>query len=184
MMANVTGSGLDVLAAGGGDMFLKIQGSRTGAFKGESRDPAHLDEIQVVAWSWGMSGNASATASSGGRTSAVSQVNARELEVVKRIDSATTTLMGALRNNEMLKEAVLSVRKAGGANPVEYLKITLTNARIKSLDIESGAGGVAEAVVERIGIVFQSITVDYRSQGSTGSSGATSSFMAEFNKDA
>ncbi|MFT3734773.1 MAG: type VI secretion system tube protein Hcp [Rhodocyclaceae bacterium] len=183
-MANVTGSGLDVLAAGGGDMFLKIQGSRTGAFKGESRDPAHLDEIQVVAWGWGMSGNASATASSGGRTSAVSQVSARELEVVKRVDSASTTLMGALRNNEMLKEAVLSVRKAGGTNPVEYLKVTLTNARVKSFEIESGAGGVAEALVERITLVFQSITVDYRSQGSTGSSGATSSFTAEFNKDA
>ena len=183
MMANVTGSGLDVLAAGGGDMFLKIQGSKTGAFKGESRDPAHLDEIQVVAWGWGMSGNASATASSGGRISQVSQVSAREVEVVKRVDSATTTLMSALRNNEMLKEAVLSVRKAGGANPVEYLKITLANARIKAVDIESGAGGVAEALVERIRIAFQTITVDYRSQGGQGNSGATSTFTAEFSKD-
>jgi len=37
------------------DMFIKI-----GALKGESRDKVHKDEIDVLAWSWGMSNSGSA----------------------------------------------------------------------------------------------------------------------------
>ena len=34
-------------------MFLKIDGSRQGAIKGEARDAGHKDEIDVLGWTWG-----------------------------------------------------------------------------------------------------------------------------------
>jgi type VI secretion system secreted protein Hcp len=162
-----------------GDMFIKIEGARSGVFKGESRDPAHLDEIQLVAWSWGMEGNASATVSAGGRAAGANQVSVRELEIVKRVDSATTALMSALRSNEVLKTVTLSVRKAGGASPVEYLKIILEKGRVRSVDLETGLHGSEELIGERVRISFQRITVEYRPQQAQGGGGGASSFTTE-----
>jgi len=162
-----------------GDMFIKIEGQRSGLFRGESRDPAHLDEIQLVAWSWGMEGNASATVSAGGRAAGANQVSVRELQIAKRVDSATTALMSALRNNEPIKNATLTMRKAGGSGPVEYLKIMLEKARIRSIALETGLFGAAENVAERVTISFQKITVDYRPQQAQGGGGGASSFSTE-----
>ena len=164
---------------GRGDMFIKIEGARSGVFKGESRDPAHLDEIELIGWSWGMEGNASSTVSAGGRSAGANQVSVRELEIVKPVDAATTALMSALRSNEVLKTVALSVRKAGGASPVEYLKIILEKARVRSVDLLTGAGGAEEQIAERVRISFQKITVEYRPQQAQGSGGGTSSFTTE-----
>ena len=162
-----------------GDMFLKIEGSKSGMFKGESRDPAHLDEIQVVAWSWGMEGNASATVTTGAR--GANQVSVRELEVVKRVDGATAALLSALRANEPLK-ATLAVRKAGGSSPVEYLKIILEKARIRAVDLESGLHGAEENIAERVRLSFQRITLEYRPQQAQGGGGGVASFTTEFDQ--
>lgn len=163
-----------------GDMFLKIEGARSGVFKGESRDPGHLDEIQVVAWSWGMEGNASSTVTTGAR--GANQVSVRELEIVKRVDSTTAGLMSALRSNEVIAKATLSVRKAGGTSPVEYLRIILEKARIRAIDLETGLHGAEENIAERIRIGFQKITVEYRPQQSQGGGGGVSSFTTEFDQ--
>lgn len=166
-------------SAASSDMFIKIEGARSGVFKGESRDPAHIDEIQLLAWSWGMEGNASATVSAGGRAAGANQVSVRELEIVKRVDSATTAIMSALRSNEVLKTVTLSVRKAGGSSPVEYLKVILEKGRVRSVDLETGVQGADELIGERVRISFQKITVEYRPQQSQGGGGGASSFTTE-----
>src|SRR4051812_30919010 len=105
-------------------MFIKIEGGRMGPIKGESADLSHPDEIQIKSWTWGMRGNASATIAAAGKSGS-NQISVNELVFTKAVDSATTGLMSALRSNEVIKKAVLTVRKAGGTSPVEYLKITL-----------------------------------------------------------
>ena len=167
-------------AAAGGDMFLKVEGARSGAFKGESQDPTHRDEIDVLSWSWGMQGNASATVTTGGRSGGANQVSARELEILKRVDGATSGLLSALRANEPLK-ATLTVRKAGGSSPVEYLKIILEKARVRSVELESGVAG-NENVVERIRLSFQRFTLEYRSQSAKGSGTGVSGFSMELDQ--
>src|SRR5512146_2262339 len=92
-----------------GDMFLKIESARQGAIKGEAQDENHKDEIDVVNWSWGMEAK---TALSGGGASPKATLS--ELSIVKQVDSASTGLMSAMRNNELISKAVLTVRKAGG----------------------------------------------------------------------
>ena len=54
---------------------------------------------------------------------------------MKRVDSASTALMAAMRNNELIKKAVLTVRKAA-ATPLEYFKITIQNGRITLFDVQ------------------------------------------------
>src|ERR1043165_9919305 len=107
-----------------GDMFLKVETAKQGAIKGEAADRTHDTEIDVLSWSWGLHSH-SALSGAG----ASSKASMDELRVVKKIDSASTALMATLKNNELVKKATLTVRKAG-KDPLEYLVITLQNARI------------------------------------------------------
>src|SRR5262245_63241210 len=95
-------------------MFLAVKGAKSGKINGESQDSKHKDEIEVIAWSWGMQGKPSL---GGGNTSGKATV--RELRITKRVDKASTALMAALRNNELITEATLTLRKIG-KNPLEY----------------------------------------------------------------
>lgn len=160
-----------------GDMFLKIDGQRQGPIRGESEDPGHLGEIDVLAWSWGMEclgeWYQDKHTKQGGRTSI------QELVVSKRVDSATTALMSALRNNEAIKSAVLSVRKAGGTDPVDYLKITIERARISAHRVNGGGAGGEVDQFEEVRFAFQKVRVEYRSQSKTGGGKGTSTFETE-----
>lgn len=144
------------------DMFLKVEGARAGVIKGESNDQARPDEIDVVGWSWGM--RAQTEMSGGGATGKSSM---RELQVRKKVDRASTALMAAMRNNEQIKSAVLTVRKAG-SKPLDYVKITIENGRITSFDVESVEGAQPPELVERLSFSFQKIGVEYVPQGADG----------------
>jgi type VI secretion system secreted protein Hcp len=156
-----------------GDMFLKVDSAAHGAIKGEAQDAAHANEIEVVSWSWGMRSNTSlGGAGASGRTSL------HELVVVKRVDSASTALMSAMRNNENIKKAVLTVRKAGGS-PLEYLMVTLENARITSIDVETGTTGDDAEIVEKLSFAYRRFNVEYVPQGPDGQPRGSSTFVAE-----
>ena len=147
---------------GAADMFLMVKGARAGAIKGESQDDLHPGEIQVLRWSWGMQAAASL---GGGAATGKSRI--RELRVVKRIDSASTALMSALRTNEPIQKAVLVVRKAG-KTPLEYLKITIEQGRVVSVVIDAGDGTGNTDVFEHVHFSFNKIAVEYVPQGPDG----------------
>jgi type VI secretion system secreted protein Hcp len=152
-----------------GDMFLKVETARQGVIKGESADDKHKTEIDVLSWSWGMRAQ-SAMAGAGPSSKATLD----ELRVVKRVDSASTALMSAMRNNELIKKATLIVRKAGG-DPLEYLKVTVQNARITELGVETEG----PEVVERLSLSFQRVNVEYVPQGGDGLARGGMMFEAE-----
>lgn len=156
------------------DMFMKMQGGKSGPIKGESRDPDHAGEIEILSWNWGMQGNLSATASTGEKA----QTSFEEFVFFKHGDSASTALMNACRGNDKITKAELTVRKAGGGK-VEYFKVTMEDGRIRSLTVEGGSHASGQQIVERVSLSFRRITVDYKSQQASGGSGATSSFVAE-----
>jgi type VI secretion system secreted protein Hcp len=145
------------------DLFLKVTGQRSGVVKGEAADDDHAEEIELQSWSWGMR---SATGLGGSGTGRKSSVN--QLRVVKAMDAASCALMAILRNNDVIKEAVLVARKAG-KTPHEFLKIKLEKARLTSYDIEQGApGGGANIALESWEFSFQTIEVVYVPQGEDG----------------
>ena len=156
--------------AGAGDMFLKIKGAKAGEIKGEASDKDHKGEIEVLSWSWGLEQKPSL--GSGG---ARGRATIRELKITKNVDKASTPLMTALRTNEPIKEAKLTVRKAG-KTALEYFKITIENGRVMSLDVEvSDIGG--SAIVERVSFSFNKIAVDYTPQGQDGQPQGSMSFV-------
>jgi type VI secretion system secreted protein Hcp len=149
-------------AAGAGDMFLSVKGAVHGPINGEAQDDKHKNEIEVLSWSWGMQGKPSL-----GGGAASGKATIRELKIVKKVDKASTALMSALRTNEVIKEAVLTLRKTG-KTPLEYLKITINQGRIISLDIEAGDTSGSSTLVERVGFSFNKIEVEYTPQGGDG----------------
>ncbi len=152
------------------DMYLSVKSKRAGQLTGESLTPGHLQEIIVHGWSWGMDTTSDAsTGLSTGRRRLL------ELVVTKTIDRSSTQLANALSSNDEIKEAKLSMRKAG-SDFADFLVITLASARITGQHWESDASG---QVVETINFGFQSIEIVTRTQLASGLPGPASSALIE-----
>lgn len=161
-------------AAGAGDMFLYVKGARAGVIKGEAQDSAHQEEIDVLSWSWGMQ------ATRQHATGAVSgKASIQDLKIVKRVDSASTGLMSALRTNESIKEARLTVRKSGKGQ-LEYLKIVIENGRVVSITLDGGTPPGSAQVLEHVAFAFNKITVEYVPQGKDGQGRGGMQFIDEY----
>lgn len=156
--------------AGGVDVFLAIQSKRAGKIKGEAASVDHKDEISVSTWNWGV-----AASSALGSTQATARRSYRNLVVSKRIDSATTALLSVLATNDEIKEAKLSMRKAGEGQR-NFFTITLNNARVTSVELSCNDAGELSEVVT---LSFNKVQVDYEIQQSTGQRGSGFSFQDE-----
>ena len=97
------------------DMFLKVPN-----IPGESQDVRHENEIDVLSWSWGLSGGKTSGACVG------------DLNLVKFIDSASSGFMIALTVGQNLGDVVLTARKAGKGQQ-EFLTVTLHDATVSAV---------------------------------------------------
>jgi type VI secretion system secreted protein Hcp len=146
------------------DMFLKID-----PIKGESQDKACMDQIDILAWSWGMSQSGTTHVGGGGGSG---KVNVQDLSITKYIDKASPDLMLACCNGKHFGEALLTVRKAG-ENPVDYLKIKMTDVIITG--VSTGGSGGEDRLTENVTLNFAKVAVDYKEQTKTGAAGAAPS---------
>jgi len=142
------------------DMFIKIDG-----VDGEAKDKTHKKEIDILAWSWGMSN--SGNAQQGGGAGA-GKVNVQDLSFTKYVDSSTSALMLACCGGTHYDEVNLTVRKAGGT-PVEYIKIKLTEVLITS--ISTGGSGGEDRLTENITLNFAKFNFTYTPQDDKGAAG-------------
>jgi type VI secretion system secreted protein Hcp len=140
------------------DMFFKING-----VEGESPKKGHEKEIDVLAWSWGLSQTGTFHSGSGG---GAGKANVQDLSFTKYVDKATTKLVNCCVSGDHFSEAVLTVRKAGGSDPLEYLKITLTNILVSS--ISTGGSGGEERLTENVSLNFQKFKIEYQTQKDDG----------------
>jgi type VI secretion system secreted protein Hcp len=142
------------------DMFIKI-----GALKGESRDKVHGGEIDVLAWSWGLSNSGSAHVGGG---AGAGKVNVQDISVTKYIDKSSTELMLSACTGKHFDSAKLTVRKAGGT-PLEYLIITMTDVLVTA--ISTGGSGGEDRLTENVTLNFAKFAVDYVEQTAKGTAG-------------
>lgn len=143
------------------DMFLKIAD-----VKGESKDSAHKGEIDVLAWSWGMSNSGSAHVGGG---AGAGKVNVQDLSITKYIDKSSPHLLLATCNGKHYKDATLVVRKAG-EKPLEYLTIKMEEVMITS--VSTGGSGGEDRLTENVVLNFARVKVDYKEQKTDGSGDA------------
>ena len=141
------------------DMFIKI-----GDVDGESADKTHAKEIDVLAWSWGMSQSGSMHVGGGG---GAGKVSIQDLSLTKWVDKSSPNLMMACSSGKHYPEAKLTIRKAGGENPVEYMIITLKEVLVSS--ISTGGSGGEDRLTENVTLNFGQVLVDYQPQKQDGS---------------
>jgi len=139
------------------DMFIKI-----GDIKGESRDKTHKGEIDVLAWSWGMSNCGSAHQGGG---MGAGKVNVQDLSFTKYIDKSTTSFIKALVTGDHMDTVTLAVSKAGGKQE-DYLTIKLTSAMVTSYS--TGGSGGEDLLTENVSISFAKFDVEYFAQNDKG----------------
>jgi type VI secretion system secreted protein Hcp len=157
------------------DIFLHLQTKRAGKAKGEATNPGHEDDIVVLGWQWGL-----AASSAIGSAQATGRRSYTAMTVRKSIDRATTALMSALATNDEVKEARLTMRRAGGAQE-DFFKITLKGARIAKVEHLTDADGTTH---ETIGIVFTKVEVEYNPQLASGLRSGSTTFSDEIAPDA
>jgi type VI secretion system secreted protein Hcp len=140
------------------DMFLKLEG-----IDGESVDKSHGKEIDVLAWSWGMSQSGTFHVGAGG---GAGKANFQDISVTKWIDKSSPTLMAKIATGDHVKKATLTVRKAG-KTPLEYVIIEMEKVMITSLS--TGGSGGEDRLTENITLNFAKVKVKYVPQKEDGS---------------
>lgn len=152
------------------DIFLHVQTRRAGKVKGEANTAGHEDDIIVRTWSWGVSAPTAV-----GSSQATARRAYKNLSIVKSLDAATTALFSALATNDEVREARLTMRKAGEGQQ-DYFILTLKSARITAIDLDTDASG---GTSERLTFSFSKVEVEYRPQQSSGQRGGSSIFTDE-----
>ncbi len=141
------------------DMFIKIDD-----VKGEAQDKKHKEEIDVLAWSWGMSQSGTMHAGGGGGGG---KVSVQDLSFTKWIDKSSAVLMDYCSSGKQYKEAKLTVRKAGGDEPLEYLIITMKDVIVTS--VSTGGSGGEDRLTENVTLNFSTVQTEYQPQKPDGS---------------
>lgn len=143
------------------DMFIKIDG-----VTGESKDSGHPDEIDVIAWTWGLQQSGSRHMGGGGGSG---KVNVQDLSFTKYVDKSSTDLMLFCCNGKHVKEATLTVRKAG-ESPLEYIKVKMSDCLVSG--VTTGGSGGEDRLTENVTLNFSKVEVEYTPQKEDGSGDA------------
>ena len=139
------------------DMFLKIDG-----IKGESNDGKCKDQIDVLSFSWGAHQQSSMSGGGGG---GAGKASVNELSITHMVDKASPNLLLHLMGGKHIKEALLTVRKAGGT-PLDYFKVTMKDLIISS--VQHGGSNGGDGLTEVVSLSFSEFKMEYQPQGKDG----------------
>lgn len=108
------------------------------------------------------------------------KVNIQDVSLTKFVDKASTNLMRACCNGEHLKEATLTVRKAG-KDAVDYVKIKMSPVLVTSLS--TGGSGGEDRLTENLTLNFAKMEVGYTPQKEDGTADAEISLIWNIEKN-
>jgi type VI secretion system secreted protein Hcp len=145
------------------DFFLKIDG-----IKGESKDHTHPDEIQLIAVNMGVANSGKGGYGSG---SGSGKADVQDITLSKYVDKSTPNLYKYCFQGKAVGDAKITLRKAGGDSPVEYLVLKLTEVFVSSVST-SGHDGAGLAT-ESVALNFAKIEITYTIQDALGTAGAS-----------
>ncbi len=141
-------------------VFIKI-----GDIKGESIAKDHVDEIEVLSWSWGVT---RPLLDESGSTRTRGNPNVIDLGISKLLDRATPKLVEACVMGTVLPEAVLVIESPSLDGNIKVLEIILSNVTITADNL----AGSVEAI-ETVSLDFEEIEMRYFLPSQDGSPGGT-----------
>lgn len=147
------------------DMFINM-GSK---IKGETKDDAQKasNDIDVLAFSWGMSQSGTFHTGGGG---GAGKVNVQDLSFTKWVDSASGPIMQHCCAGTHIDKIVLLVRKAGG-KAEKYISITMEKCIVTS--VSTGGSGGEDRLTENVTINFAKVLYEYFVQDDKGTTKAS-----------
>ena len=150
------------------EMFLKLAG-----IEGESSDAKHKGEIDVLAWSWGLSeeagrGDPQAGSPAGG---GASRVKIESISIQKLVDLASPLLALFGAQGKHITDGTLTTRKAGKGGD-DFLLFKMTDVIVTSVQVAVDTNQPAESIT----LSFGKFEFDYRPTKPDGSLGTGSSF--------
>ena len=142
------------------DMFINLGKD----IKGETADKARSGsgDIDVLAWSWGMSQSGTTHMGKGG---GAGKANFQDLSFTKYIDAASNALMIALAKGTHIPKVSLIARKAG-AGQIPYINIVMEEVLVTS--VSTGGSGGEDRLTENITLNFAKVTFSYTPQTDKG----------------
>jgi type VI secretion system secreted protein Hcp len=140
------------------DMFLKLDG-----VDGESQDPEHKNEIQVLGFK--MQARAPRDATTGAQTGKVVWAN---VTFFSNVEKGSAKLFQCLATNAVIPNAKLVCRKAGKGQQ-DYFTVTLSDCHLARVEIVRGSGG-GEGVIPtcEFDVEYGKIVIQSSEQTSTG----------------
>lgn len=150
------------------DMFINLGAN----IKGESADKVQgpKGDIDVLAWSWGMSQSGTTHMGKGG---GAGKANFQDLSFTKYVDSSSNALMISLAKGTHIPKAVLLARKAGDGQK-RYIEIDMEEVLVTS--VSTGGSGGEDRLTENITLNFAKVKFSYAPQTATGGAGADKDF--------
>ena len=137
--------------------------ARIGTIKGESQDARHEDEIEVLSWAWGLAQSGGPGSGAGGGSG---KASFQDLSFTHHLDRASPLLMKACATGEHIKDATLTMRKAGKGQQ-EFLVITMSDVRVTS--VSTSAAGDEAGTAEGVTLAFAKVDLEYKPQKPDGS---------------
>jgi type VI secretion system secreted protein Hcp len=157
------------------DMYLKLE-----SVEGESIDDGHAKEIDLLSANFGATQTGTSHSGTG---SGAGKVSMQDLVITKKVDKASPILFWFCCNGTHITKGTLTVRKAGGKSPLEYLVISFENILVSGFQ-QTGSDG-QEELTEQVSLNFRKVKVQYAPQAEAGSGGAkvTKGWDVGANKD-
>ena len=137
--------------------------AKIGNIKGESLDSKHKGEVELLSWSWGVAQSGTMAHGGGGGEG---KATFHDFNFTHHIDKASPVLLKACATGEHIKEATITVRKAGKGQQ-EFLIIKMNDVIITSVDL-SGTGE-APASAAHVALQFAKVDLEYKPQKADGS---------------
>lgn len=128
------------------DMFLMLEG-----IPGESADKANAGNIDVLAWSEGLSSSGTTHLGGGG---GAGKVSVQDLSVTKYLDSSSPLLRQYIASGRRIPTATLTVRTVSD-NPRTVFKIELKDILVSS--VSAGGSGGSDPLTENVTLNFAEV---------------------------
>lgn len=140
------------------DFLLEIEG-----IKGESKDKAHKETIEVQSFSWGVQNTGSASSGSG---MGAGKSHFNDLHVSAQVCKASPALAQACAKGTHIGKATLFVRKAGDKQE-DYYQVLIEDVLISSYQ-SGGSDGSNALPTDQFSLNFAKIEFKYAPQKEKG----------------
>ena len=148
------------------DAFLKLDG-----VEGSATRKGYENTIFLDSFSWGAHSPINPVGAGQGGTAG--RVEIQPLTVTKKTDKSSPKLFQACCSGKHFPKAVLSILKAGGESPVDYLKFELEGVVVADMQQGGASNGMDDTPMDTITLGFSKINVLFTDQKADGTKGGT-----------